>query len=292
MVELKLDFLPSLKKLEDLTKKPWMTSWLSGGYQSLFKGSGIEFDNFSVYTPEQDSRKIDWKASSKSEKVLVRNYVEERDLKVMLLMDSSNNMLFSSTEVLKCEYAAELTNSLAFAVVESNDQVSLMMASKDKLKKIPFGSGKKNYFKIITELQTGDNYGSPRDILTSLTNLFKSDDSGLLFIISDFINASDEELEAISLLHQKFDIFVFMVRDRMERFLPKDVNAVVFENMDTGKSIIVNLPEVRSEYINHMKKDEARIESFFLKHDIRFQKFYTHQPYRAKLFQFFEGIGK
>jgi len=292
MVDLKLDFMPSLKKLEDLTKKPWMTSWLSGGYQSMFKGSGIEFDTFSVYTPEQDSRKIDWKASSKAEKVLVRNYVEERDLKVLILMDASNNMLFSSTDVLKCEYAAELANSIAFAVVESNDQIGFIFSSKDKLKQLPYGSGKKNYFKIITELQNGDNYGSSRDLLTSLSNLFKSDNQGILFIISDFINSTNEELEAISLLHSKFDVFVFMVRDRMERFLPKDVNAVAFENMDTGRSIIVNLPEVRNEYINFMKKDEQRIQEFFLKHDIRFQKFYTHQPYRTKLFQFFESLNK
>lgn len=292
MVDLKLDFLPHLKELEDLTKKPWMTSWLAGGYTSLFKGSGIDFDSFSVYTPEQDSRKIDWKASSKSEKVLVRNYVEERDLKTFILFDVGNSMLFSSTDKLKCEFAAELVNSLAFAVVAANDQVSLRMCSKDKNSIVPAGSGKKSYFKVMTEISNGDNYGGKRDIQTSLKLLFSSDDMGVLFIVSDFINSSDEELEMISLLHQKFDIFVFMVRDRMEKYLPKNVNAVAFENMDTGRSIIVNLPQVRDEYMAEMKKDEKRLESFFLKHDIRFAKFYTHHPFETKLFEFFEGAKK
>lgn len=292
MVTLDLDFLPHLKKLEDLTKKPWMTSAMAGSYSSIFKGSGIEFESFSVYTPDQDSKNIDWKASAKSEKTLMRNYVEERDIDCFILMDSSSSMFFSSTNKMKCEYAAELVNSLAFAIIASGDKSGIFMSSKEKQINIPPKSGKKNYFMILNELTNGENYGGARNILFPLELLFKSKDKGILFIVSDFLNATDEELEMISLLKDKFVIFVLMIRDRRERFLPKDLNAVVIEDIEQKKSIVVNLQSVRQEYEETMRKNEIKLEQFFLRHDVNFEKFYTHEQFENKLFGFFERVRK
>ncbi|MFW5871934.1 MAG: DUF58 domain-containing protein, partial [bacterium] len=206
MVKLKLDFTPKLKELEDLTKKPWMASNLSGSYQSVFKGSGKEFDGFSVYTPEQDSRNIDWKASAKSEKVLMRNYVEERNLEINLVFDCSSSMFFSSTGVLKAEYAAEIANSLLFAVISSGDKAGLHMSSDERQKVIPAKSGKNHYFRLITELSENKNYGGRRNIMSALANIFKSQGTGIIFIISDFINARPEEIELIGLLRQSYEV--------------------------------------------------------------------------------------
>lgn len=288
MVKLQLDFTPSLKELEDLTKKPWMTSNLSGSYQSVFKGSGKEFDGFSVYTPEQDSRNIDWKASAKSEKILMRDYVEERNLEVNVIFDCSSSMFFSSTNSLKAEYAAEIANSLLFAVVSSGDKAGLYMTSEKTQKRIPAKSGKNHYFRLISELSDNKRYGGKRSLLPALANIFKSQGSGILFIISDFLNAPSEELQLIGLLRQSYEVFVFMVRDPMEKFLPKDTNAVVIEDYESGKSIVVNLPQVRNEYMRFMQKDEEKLEKAFLQNDVAFMKCYTHKPYNTTLMEFFE----
>lgn len=288
MVKLNIDFTPRLKELEDLTKKPWMTSNLSGSYQSVFKGSGKEFDGFSVYTSEQDSRNIDWKASAKSEKILMRNYVEERNLAVTVVYDCSSSMFFSSTGILKAEFAAEIANSILFAVSSSGDKAGLYMSSEKTQEKIPAKTGKNHYFRLITELSNNSNYGGRRDIISALATIFKSQGSGVIFIISDFIGAKPEELELIGLLRKSYEVFVFVIRDPMEKFLPKDTNAVAIEDYESGRSIVVNLPQVRNEYMQLMQKDEARLEKAFLQNDVAMMKCYTHKPYETVLMEFFE----
>jgi hypothetical protein len=123
----------------------------------------------------------------------------------------------------------------------------------------------------------------------TLEKLFKSKESGIIFIISDFINTTDEEIEMIGLLRKRFNIFAFMVRDRVEKFLPKGINAVSVEDPDTGKTIIVNLSQVREDYEQEMIADEQRLTSTFLKHDVGFKKFYTHMPFETSLREFFKG---
>ena len=83
-------------------------SELSGGYISLLKGKGFEFEGYRAYTLEDDSRDIDWKASLRAQELLVRILVEERNVKVFFLFDVSNSMCFSSVDKLKCEYGAEI----------------------------------------------------------------------------------------------------------------------------------------------------------------------------------------
>jgi uncharacterized protein (DUF58 family) len=288
MVNLKLNFMPHLKKLEDLSKKPWASSMLSGSYSSLFKGSGFEFNGFSPYTSDQESRMIDWTASAKSDKIMVRTYVEERDVKCFIIMDSGSNMFYSSNPKLKCEYVAELVNSLVFAIIEAGDQAGLYMTSDTKSITIPAKTGRQNYFQIMTELSNGNNYGGKRNIKQPLEKLFSSEDKGLLFIVSDFISSSEEELNMISLLKGKFEIFVIMVRDTMESYFPTNVHPVVIENYETNESIVVNIDYVREEYNELMKKDEEKLQEFFLQNDISFDKFYTDMPFEMKLYAFFE----
>lgn len=289
MVKLELDFTPSMKQLEDLTKKPWLTSWMTGGYSSLVRGSGIEFDGFGVYTPEQDSRKIDWKASAKSEKLLLRNYVEERNITCQVILDVSTSMFFSSTKKLKCEYAAELVNALLFAVVSSGDQAGLFMASDTIAERILPKGGKKHYFQLLDTLTNEKNYGGKSSLSHTLETLFKSKDKGIVFIVSDFLHVTEDELEMITLLRKNFEVFVFMVRDRFERYLPNDVNAVSIEDMNGSQTIIVNIRELREEYAQEMKENEDKLTGFFLKHDVQFEKFYTHTPLTHNLMNFFEG---
>ncbi|MFT4325992.1 MAG: DUF58 domain-containing protein [Candidatus Woesearchaeota archaeon] len=288
MVELNLDFVPHIKKLEDLTKKPWLTSMLVGSYSSVFKGGGIDFEGYSVYTPEQDSRYIDWKASSKGDKVLVRTFIEERDVKCFFVIDVGSNMFYSSSTKLKCEFAAEIVNELVFSVIASSDQAGLYMCSSKKAIHIPPKTGKFQYFRIVTELSNGKNYGGERFLTPALSELFKSKDKGILFIVSDFLNATKDELNMISLLKQKFEVFVIMVRDKMERYLPKDLNAVCIEDLQTGKSIILNIKHVRDEYQQEMAENERFLEETFLHSDVDFAKMYTNASYLDPLIELFE----
>jgi uncharacterized protein (DUF58 family) len=290
MVKLELDFLPHLKQLEDLTKKPWLVSLFAGEYQSTFRGSGHEFETYEQYTPDQDAKRIDWIASAKSNKIFMRAFTEERDLRIFTMLDVSSSMFFSSTKKLKCEYAAELVNSLLFAVIAAGDQAGLLMTSTETKVFVPPKSDKSQYFRLLNQISTNEHYGGQRDIFWGLKQILTAKERGVLFIVSDFIRTTREEFEIMGLLAKKFDIYAFVIRDRFEKFLPSDVNAVCIEDPRTHKTIIVNLKQVRDEYQMIMEEDERRLKDQFLQHNVDMKLFYTHHPFEAKLMQFFSHM--
>jgi uncharacterized protein (DUF58 family) len=292
MVELQIDFLPHLKKLEDLTKKPWLVSNMVGSYQSCYRGSGKEFEGFSQYTPDQDSKRIDWIASSKSDKVLMRTFVEERDLKCFVLIDTSESMFFSSTKKLKCEYAAELANTMLFAIIAAGDQAGMMMVSDSIFVNVPPRADKAQYFRVLTDISKNENYGGRQNMLPALKELIKVKEHGILFIISDFINTTPEEMEIIGLLAKNFDVCSFMIRDKVEKYLPQDLNAVCIEDPKTKRTIIVNLKQVRDEYQAYMEANERDLKERFLHRNVDTATFYTHMPFEGMLMEFFSGQRK
>src|SRR3972149_6381710 len=69
-------------------------------YKILFRGKGLEFDGYRDFSPDDNAEDIDWKATARSQKLLVRRYKEEREMKIMFLIDTGTNMVFGSTEKL------------------------------------------------------------------------------------------------------------------------------------------------------------------------------------------------
>ena len=109
---LNIDLLPVLRKIP-FVKKGLLTSTTVGAYKSVFKGRGLEFAGYRPYSTTDDASLIDWKATARTGDVLVREYIEERNLNIIFLFDVSDSMLFGSTDKLKAEYAAELVASLS-----------------------------------------------------------------------------------------------------------------------------------------------------------------------------------
>ena len=96
-------------------------------YRILFRGRGLEFMQFRAYAPEDDASLIDWKASVRAQRPLVRSYKEEKDLRIVFLVDMSDSMVFGSTEKLKCEYAAEVALAFAHLILSSGDKVGFIL---------------------------------------------------------------------------------------------------------------------------------------------------------------------
>ena len=126
--ELNINVDTAIKKLEVLVKNLVRTR-REGFYLSLFKGKGLEFESYKEYTFGDDASLIDWKASMRTNTLVVKRFREERDLKVLFVVDVSNKMLFGSTERLKCEYAAELAAALSYIVLAAGDRIGFCFFS-------------------------------------------------------------------------------------------------------------------------------------------------------------------
>jgi len=114
-----------------------VNTMMAGQYRSVFRGSGIEFEEVREYSPGDDVKSIDWKVSARMGRPYVKLYREERELVVMLLVDMSGSEGFGTTDALKKETAAEIASILAFNAIRNNDKVGAILFTDRVEKYIP-----------------------------------------------------------------------------------------------------------------------------------------------------------
>ena len=100
-----------------------MQSSLSGDYLSAFKGTGLEFDKLREYQMGDDVRFIDWNSSAKTNKIMVKQFVEERDRTVILAVDISASTHYSSNDELRSQTIAQVSAALAFIATHNKDKL-------------------------------------------------------------------------------------------------------------------------------------------------------------------------
>src|SRR6266566_9772567 len=99
---------------------------LGGEYRSVFKGSGIAFEEVREYQPGDEIRSIDWNVTARMGHPFIKRYIEERELTVVLLVDYSASNQFGTGLHWKREVIAELAAVLAFSAISNNDKVALV----------------------------------------------------------------------------------------------------------------------------------------------------------------------
>ena len=114
-----------IKKIKRIHIKSSRTvnSIMAGQYKSVFRGSGIEFEEVREYCPGDDVKTLDWKVSARLGKPFVKLYKEERESIVMLLIDMSSSLKFGTFSGPKLERAAEVASVLAFNAIKNSDKV-------------------------------------------------------------------------------------------------------------------------------------------------------------------------
>src|SRR3954468_13579474 len=124
---------------------------LGGEYHSVFKGTGIAFEEVREYQPGDDIRTIDWNVTARMGHPFIKRFVEERELTVLLLLDCSGSSQFGTFLQQKREVAAELAAVLAFSAISNNDRVGLI-AFTDKVERfVPPRKGTRHVLRLIRD---------------------------------------------------------------------------------------------------------------------------------------------
>lgn len=221
-----------------------MVDEISGGaYRSVFKGSGIEFDEVREYTIEDDVRTIDWNVSARMGVPYVKKFVEERELNVMLLVDVSASGAFGSAAKSKRRSAAELAALIAFSAARNNDKVSLMMFSDRIELYVPPRSGRRHTLRLIREMLAfqPEHPGTDIDLaLKETARILKK--RSVVFLISDLIDDADFS-SSLKQLNRRHDVIAVQIFDPVERKWPVD-SSVVLEDAESGELITVSGGEI------------------------------------------------
>lgn len=221
---------------------------LAGEYQSAFKGRGMEFAEVRAYNPGDDVRAIDWNVTARTGAPYVKNYVEERELTVVLLVDMSLSGEFGTVSQTKLAVATELCAVLAFTAIKSNDKVGLILFT-DKIEKfIPPKKGKKHVLRVIRELLTFKPERGQTDIQLALEYLGRViRKKSIVFLVSDFIAGNYDR--ALSIANKRHDVTAVTVTDPREVQMPK-LGLVLLEDAETGETLLLDTASkrVRSKF--------------------------------------------
>ncbi|MBI2449271.1 DUF58 domain-containing protein [Candidatus Pacearchaeota archaeon] len=257
-------------------------------YRILFRGKGLEFDGYRDYSPDEDAEDIDWVASLRAQKILARKYIEERDLHIFFVIDVSDDMVFGSTDKLKCEYAAEMVLALSHLIMNNGDNVGFVLFSDGIKRFIPPKNGRNHFFLLIDSLRKGEIYGGPSHVAKTLNQLLNElpSNTNAVFVVSDFFNVGKEHEHSINLFSARFETIGMMVRDFRDESLEGLKNELYLEDPETGKQIIVDPKLVRYNYRSYTLHQEKMVENFFKNSGADFIKFLTNAKFAPRFAAF------
>jgi len=215
-----------------------VTELMAGEYVSAFKGRGMEFNAVREYAPGDDVRLIDWNVTARMDQPFIKEYIEERELNVMLMVDVSSSGEFGSNGKLKNEISAEVASILAFAAIRNNDKIGLIVFSNKIEHYIPPKKGKAHVWNIIRTILNYQPEGRLTDLNIPLEYLLKIQKRKCIaFLISDF-QATNYETN-VKLARQKHDLVAISISDPRERDLPK-VGLINLRDSETGETLLID----------------------------------------------------
>jgi uncharacterized protein (DUF58 family) len=279
------EVIAQVKKIEIATKH-LVDGLIAGNYHSIFKGQGIEFSEIRDYRSGDDIRAIDWKVTARFNHPFIKEFIEERDLRVLFAFDFSGSGNFGNL-VEKRRKAIELTATLMFSALRNNDNVGLFIFTNGVEKYIPARKGRRHVLKLISSLVTHEPQSKETNIKKSLsyiTNVIKK--RSILFIISDFY--SEDFAGVLTTLRNRHDVIAIKVGDNRESELP-DIGLIQLEDEETGEQILVDTSdkEFRKNYAKIMKTQNNKLEALFKKHKIDTVEVTTDEAYEIPLRKFF-----
>lgn len=212
--------------------------WLGGEYHSVFKGTGIAFEEVREYQPGDDIRAIDWNVTARMGHPFVKRFVEERELTVMLLVDASASQNYGTDQQVKREVAAELAAILAFSAIANHDKVGLVAFSDQVEAFVPPRKGVRHVLRLLRDLlflkpaQPGTGLGQAMDFLNRVLRR-----RAVVFLLSDFLDENYQR--PFKRTARRHDLIAVPIRDRHEYELPP-LGLLELEDAETGRRLTLD----------------------------------------------------
>ncbi len=280
------DLQAKVRQIEIRTRR-LVSDAMVGQYQSVFKGQGMDFDEVREYQPGDEVRNIDWNVTARLNTPFVKQFVEERELTVMLLVDLSASGQFGSGTQTKQELAAEVTAVLAFAAQRNNDKVGLTLFTERVEKYVPPAKGQRHALRVVRDIlhhEPAERGGDLRHALQHLQKTFRR--RAVLVIISDFLDLLPDS--ALQQANRRHDVVAIQVIDPHEEQLPA-LGRMTLEDAETGEVGEINLrsEEDLADFYHHRAAAQEELEKQFRGMNIDHLRLRTGEPYMPELIKFF-----
>lgn len=283
--------LAKVHRLE-LIARGVVEGFVSGRHKSPYKGFSVEFAEHRQYAPGDNIRDLDWRVYGKSDRYYIKQYIEETNLRAVILLDASGSMRYTGTQAAKhdgrhlskFEYAQYLAASLAHLMIHQQDAVGLVTFDTEIRRYIPARSRVSHLRAVLQELS---NTQPGRE--TSLSPIFhdvaeRIHRRGLVVVISDLFDDPEELLKALHhFRYRKHEVLLLHLMAEEELTFPFDAWSN-FEDLEVADNKIQLDPRsVRSEYLEQVRKFIRRVEFGCGQMDIDYVQLSTKEDFGVAL---------
>lgn len=239
--------IASLRNLE-IGSRFTVEGRLQGAHKSPLKGFSIEFADYRPYVKGDDIKHLDWKVFARNERLYVRQYEQECNLRVYMLVDGSASMRFGHDRLSKYRYACRLAAALAYVTVQQQDSVGLTLFDRHIRAQLPARSSRE-HLRLLGDSLEQHEPANETDVAETLHRLAQSvQRRALVVLFSDMLDDLGTINKALAhFRRRKHDVIVYHVLDPAEINFPfHDIGN--FQDMETGRNVITNPREIRHAY--------------------------------------------
>lgn len=242
---------------------------VSGRHKSPYRGFSVEFAEHREYVAGDNIRDLDWRIYGKSDRYYIKRYIEETNLRCVIILDASGSMRYTGTQAArhagrllsKFEYAQRLAAALAYVLINQQDAVGLVTFDSDVRRYIPPRS-RPNHLRVILEELSAAEATDETDLAPVLHSVAERvHRRGLVILISDLFDDPEEVLKAFHhFRYRKHEVIVFHVMAEEEISFPFD-DWTVFQDLEQADARVPLDPRsVRTTYLEEVQQFVRRIE--------------------------------
>ena len=262
------EMLRQVRRIQVRTDR-MVTDVMAGGYTSVFRGAGIEFDEVREFAPGDDVRSVDWNVTARAGKPFVKKFMEERELTVMLVLDVSPSTTFGAAPDARSELerartvretAALVCGCFAFAAARNNDKAG-MVTFTDRIERyVPAKKGRRHVLRLVREAYAQEHEGRGTDLAQALDYAGRIQRRrAVMIVVSDFFAPVPER--QLRVLGKRHDVILVRIRDPRSESLP-DAGLLRLRDPETDQLVVVDTASkrVRAEIERRTAMERARFD--------------------------------
>ncbi len=256
--------------------------FVSGMHRSPYRGYSVEFAEHREYVAGDDTRHLDWRVWGRVDRLYIKQYEEETNLRTQLLVDCSKSMRYPERRepgrMSKFEYAATLAASLAFLLTHQQDAVGLLLFDDAVRAEMPALSSQAHLRALVAQLERALlERASGSDVLTRDLHS-KLRRRSVVVLISDLLMDTDALLRTLDRMrHERHEVIVMHVLDEDEREF-RFQQHTRFEGLESASHLTVDPQSLRRAYLEELAKFLTRIRGECLNRQVDFVELTTTQP--------------
>lgn len=274
----------------DVRARLVVEGFISGMHRSPFHGFSVEFAQHRPYMPGDPLKNLDWKVWARSDKLLVKQYTEETNLRCHLVLDLSGSMAFKSERAVmsKLEYAQSLAAALGYLMLQQQDAVGALLFAEHPLAYVPPRSVRSHLDVVLRTLGSARPQGRTRlgPALHELAERIKR--RGLVVLLSDLMDDPAEVLLGLQhFRHRQHEVVVFHVLDPDERDFPY-TDTVTFVDMESGERLTTEPWEIAKRYRERLAAWSDRYARACREQHVDYVPLDTRTPFDRALLAYLE----